>query len=150
MAETLTALTDQLMPLLQKEKFILLGTVDAETGSPAVNAISWVYAVDPSTLRFAVDQRSRIVSNIKANPRVTATFFGGGTVNAVYGSASVTADHLERVPIKLACLDVRIEAVRDAMFYGSRISVEPEYEKTYDKRAAEKLDGQVFDAMKKA
>jgi hypothetical protein len=36
------------------------------------------------------------------------------------------------------------------MFYGARLSATPEYEKTYDKRAADKLDGQVFAAMKKA
>jgi hypothetical protein len=36
------------------------------------------------------------------------------------------------------------------MFYGARLSVVPDYEKTYDKRAADKLDGQVFAAMRKA
>jgi hypothetical protein len=36
------------------------------------------------------------------------------------------------------------------MFYGSKISVEPEYEKTYNKIAAEKLDHQVMTALKNA
>lgn len=31
-----------------------------------------------------------------------------------------------------------------------RISVQFEFKKNYDKRAADKLDGQVFDAMNKA
>jgi len=57
---------------------------------------------------------------------------------------------LDGVPFKLSCFDIHVEQVRDAMFYGSRLSVAPEYEKTYDKRAAEKLDNQVFAAMKKA
>ncbi|GAA3403888.1 pyridoxamine 5'-phosphate oxidase family protein [Paenibacillus hodogayensis] len=150
MAETITALSEQQMSQLQKEKLVLLATIDAESGFPNVSAISWVYANDMSNIRFAVDRRSRLVENIKRHPQVTVTFFGEGKVNAVYGTAAAIADSLEGVPFKLACFDVAVEAVRDAMFYGSRISVEPEYEKTYDKRAADKLDGQVFAAMKKA
>ena len=36
------------------------------------------------------------------------------------------------------------------MFYGSKIVTEPQYDKTYDKKAAAKLDKQVMEAMKKA
>lgn len=150
MAETATALTEQQFASLKNEKFVMLGTVDAENGSPTLNGISWIYAVDQTKLRFALDQRSRLVANVKANPRVTIAFFGGGTLNTVYGTAEIVTDALEDVPFKLACVDVSIEAVRDGMFYGSRITIEPEYEKTYDKRAADKLDGQVFAAMNKA
>lgn len=150
MAETITALSEQLFSQLQKEKLVMLATIDAETGAPNVSAISWVYAVSPTLVRFAVDQRSRIVANVKKEPQVALTMFGEGTVNALYGRATVVTDALEGVPFKLVCIDVQLDAVRDAMFYGSRISVEPEYEKTYDKRAADKLDGQVFAAMQKA
>lgn len=150
MAETMTALSEQLFSQLQKEAFVQLCTIDAESGAPAVNAISWIYAVSPTRLRFAVDQRSRIIGNVRQNPPVTITVFGAGSLYAVYGKANIVADALEGVPFKLTCIDIEINAVRDAMFYGSRISVEPEYEKTYDKRAAEKLDGQVFAAMQKA
>jgi hypothetical protein len=150
MAETVTTLSEPLFALLQKEKMVLLSTIDSVNGSPHTSTISWVYAAEPIRLRFAVDLRSSIVANIKANPKVTATFFGGGTVNVINGSARIVVEPLADVPFKLACIDVDIEAVRDAMFYGSRISVEPEYEKTYDKRAADKLDVQVFAALKKA
>ncbi|WP_248926628.1 pyridoxamine 5'-phosphate oxidase family protein [Paenibacillus hamazuiensis] len=150
MAETVTALSEQLFSALQKEPFALLSTIDHESGAPSVNAISWLFAKDPGTVRFAIDQRSRIVTNIAQNRLVTLTFIGEGSVHAIYGNARQVAEALEGVPFKLACFDIDITAVRDAMFYGSRISVAPEYEKTYDKRAAEKLDTQVFDAMKKA
>ncbi|MDF2721682.1 MAG: Pyridoxamine 5-phosphate oxidase [Paenibacillus sp.] len=150
MAETLTALTEQQLSQLQQQKLVLLATIDAESGSPSVSAISWVFPVSSSNIRFAIDQRSRIVTNVKQNPQVTLTFFADGNVNAVQGVASVAAETLEGVPFKLICFDVQVETIRDVMFYGSRISVEPEYEKTYDKRAADKLDGQVFAAIKKA
>ncbi len=97
-----------------------------------------------------MDQRSRIGTNLKKQPLVNLTFIGAGSVHAVYGTARLVAEALDGVPFKLACYDIDISAIRDAMFYGARISVAPEYEKTYDKRAAEKLDTQVFDAMKKA
>jgi hypothetical protein len=150
MAETITGLSEPLFAALQKEILVLLSTIDAETGAPSTSAVSWLYATEPNKLRFAIDQRSRLVTNIRNNPLVNVTVFAEGTVQAIYGSAQIIVDALEAVPFKLACVDITISAVRDAMFYGSRISVTPEFEKTYDKRAAEKLDGQVFDAMKKA
>lgn len=150
MAETVTALSEQMMNHFQKEKLALLSTIDAETGVPSQNAISWVHAISPGTIRFALDQRSRIVANVRSNPLASLTVFADGSVHAISGRVSIVVDAMEGVPFKLACLDLNVDAVRDVMFYGSRISAEPEYEKTYDKRAADKLDGQVFDAMKKA
>ncbi|GGG10417.1 pyridoxamine 5'-phosphate oxidase family protein [Paenibacillus abyssi] len=150
MTEPVTALSEALFNQLQKETFVLLHTTDAEHGSPTSSAISWIYAATPTTLRFAVDGRSRLVANMSANPDVCVTVFSSGTVQAVYGPAKVISDSLEGVPFKLVCLEIEITNIRDAMFYGARLSVTPEYEKTYDKRAAEKLDGQVFEAMKKA
>ncbi|HEX7056969.1 MAG TPA: pyridoxamine 5'-phosphate oxidase family protein [Bacilli bacterium] len=150
MAEIVAELSDLQLHQLQKEPFVLLGTIDAETSVPVSSAISWVYAPDSRRIRFAIDQRSRLISNIQAAPHVTITFFAGGSVYAASGKAKIAADALEGVPFKLACFEMAVESVKDIMFYGARVSVEPEYEKTYDKRAAEKLDNQVFAAIKKA
>lgn len=150
MAETMTALSEQLYSLLQQETFVILNTIDAENGSPVTNAISWIFAAQPTRLRFAVDARSRIIANVKTNPLVSVAVFAGQTLYAIVGSAKIVSEALEGVPFKLACIDIEIREVRDAMYYGSRIAVRPETEKTYDKRAADKLDGQVFEAMKKA
>lgn len=128
MAET--ALSDTLSRQLQKETLVILNTIDAESGGPTANAISWVMAVSPTRLRVAIDQRSRLVANIRNHPQVTLSIFGAGTVNAVYGRASIVAERLQDVPIKLVCIDVEIEAVRDAMFYGARIIAEPEDRKS--------------------
>jgi hypothetical protein len=150
MSEIVTVLSPKLISQLQQESLVLLSTIDSEFGGPVTNAISWVYAPDEKTVRFAVDGRSRIVANVRANGLANVSLFADGSVHAVYGKARVVKDALEEVPFALVCIDIEVEAVRDAMFYGARISVEPEYEKTYDKRAAEKLDNQVFAAMKKA
>jgi hypothetical protein len=150
MAETYTALTEALYAQLQKDNFVLLHTVDADNGSPTSNAISWIYAVDVNRLRLSLDGRSRLITNLKTHHDVSVSLFGGGSVHVVYGQARIVADRLEGVPFPLACVDIEVESVRDAMFYGARLSVLPEVEKTYDQRAANRLDNQVFDAMRKA
>jgi len=150
MAGTADALSETLCRQLQKETLVILNTVDAGTGGPTANAISWICAVSPKKLRMALDQRSRLVDNIRQHPAVTLSLFGSGSFYAIHGKASIIANPLEGVPIKLVCIDVDIDAVHDAMFFGARITAEPEFVKTYDKRAADRLDGQVFAAMRKA
>lgn len=150
MSEAVAQLNETLLAMLQSETFVLLNTVDAESGGPTSTAISWIYAVSPSKLRLAVDYRSRLVNNMKVNPMITVTVFGEGTVHAINGRASVKLDPLPDVPFKMCCFDVEIEAVRNALFYGAHLESAPKYAKVYDARAAEKLDGQVFAAMQKA
>lgn len=135
---------------LQKERFVTLATVDFETGGPNVSAISWVLAKDEGTIYFAVDNRSRILENIKKNNLVVMNMIANESTYSISGVASIIEEKLNDVPLKLALVEISVMEVRDVMFYGSKIVTEPQYDKTYDKAAAEKLDKQVMDAMKKA
>jgi hypothetical protein len=135
---------------LQKERFVTLATVDHETGGPNVSAISWVLAKDDSTIYFAVDNRSRILENITKNNLAVINIIANESTYSIQGAASVKEDRLKDVPLKLALVEISIKEVRDVMFYGSKIVNEPQYDKTYDKAAAERLDKQVMEAMKKA
>lgn len=150
MSEAVTQMTESLFIQLQSETFALLATVDAETNGPTSTTISWLYAVNPGTLRFAVDHRSRLVRNILHNPKVTLTIFGGEKVYAINGTASVVQDPLQDVPFRMCCFDVEVEAVRNALFYGAHLSSPPQYSRTLDIHAAEFLDSQVMNAMRKA
>ncbi len=150
MAETVAnSLSEELFQYLQKERFVLLGTIDHESGAPTLSAISWVFAPNPQTIRFAVDSRSRIIANIQKEPKVVLNLIAAGSTFAINGKATLASERMEEVPLKLAMIEISIESVRDVMFYGSRISVEPQYEKTYDKNAAAKLDNQVMAALRK-
>jgi hypothetical protein len=149
-AEPLTALPMNVFSSLQSEVFLLFHTIDMETNAPTVNAISWVYAKEPTKIRFAVDARSRIVKNVQKNSYVSFSYIGLQNVYAITGKTHIVTEELPGIPFKLVCIDVTIDSVREAMFYGSRITNQIEYEKTYDKRAAEKLDNQVLEAMKNA
>jgi len=135
---------------LQKERFVTLATIDYETGGPNVSAISWVLAKDEGTIYFAVDNRSRILENINKNNQVVINLIANESTYSIQGQARVKEERLPDVPLKLAMVEVVINEVRDVMFYGSKIVTEVQYDKTYDKKAAERLDNQVMDAMKKA
>ncbi len=135
---------------LQKERFVTIATVDFETGGPNVSAISWVLAKDESTIYFAVDQRSRIIQNLKKNQLAVINLIANESTYSIQGEAGIKQERLSDVPLKLALVELKINEVRDVMFYGSKIVAVPQYDKTYDKAAAAKLDNQVMEAMKKA
>ncbi|GEN32769.1 MULTISPECIES: pyridoxamine 5'-phosphate oxidase family protein [Aneurinibacillus] len=151
MAEVVAqSLSQDLLALLQNERFAMLSTVNKQSGGPYVSAISWVYAPNVSTILFAVNSKSVIVDNIQHNSHVVLNVFAGGSVYSISGHGHVKAEQMENVPLKLTMVEIMIEEVRDVMFYGSRISIEPRFEKTYDERAAKKLDNQVMEALKNA
>jgi uncharacterized pyridoxamine 5'-phosphate oxidase family protein len=135
---------------LQKERFVTLATVDFENGGPNVSSISWILAKTEETIYFAVDNRSRIIQNIKHNSNVVINLIANESTYSISGVASLKEEKLNEVPLKLALVEINIKEVRDVMFYGSKITVEPQYDKTYDKDAAARLDKQVMDAMRKA
>jgi uncharacterized pyridoxamine 5'-phosphate oxidase family protein len=139
-----------LLDELKKERFVTIATVDYETGGPNVNAISWIYAKDEKTIFFAVDNRSRIVQNIQENNQVVLNVIVNESTYSISGEATLEAELMENVPLKLALVKINVLEVRDVMFYGSKIIVEPQYDKTYDQEAALRLDRQVMDEMKRA
>ena len=143
-------LIEPLFNALQRERFVTLATVDHETGGPNISAISWVLAKDECTIYFAVDNRSRIIENITNNHQAVINLIANESTYSISGTASVKEERLQDVPLKLALVELSIKEVRDVMFYGSKIVAEVEYDKTYDKNAAQKLDNQVMDAMRKA
>jgi hypothetical protein len=135
---------------LQKERFVILATVNFETGSPDVNAISWVLAKDETTIYFAVDNRSKIIQNINQNHMAVINIIANESTYSIKGETNVKQEKMNDVPLKLALVEMKINEVRDVMFYGSEIIQEPQYDKTYDREAALKLDKKVMEAMKKA
>lgn len=143
-------LTKQLFDYLQSERFVLLSTIDHETGGPNVSALSWVLAKNEQTILFAVDNRSRIVRNIEKSNKIVINVIVEDSSYSISGGAKIIQEKIEEVPLKLALIQLDIKEVRDVMFYGSKITTTPEYDKTYDPEAAKRLDTQVMDAMKEA
>ncbi|WP_252314700.1 pyridoxamine 5'-phosphate oxidase family protein [Sinobaca sp. H24] len=141
-------LNDELLALLKKERYISLTTVDYETKAPDVRVLSWIYAPDRETLRFTIDNRSKMMENMKHNSGIVITVIGNGSTYAIAGEVKILKEEIEDVPIKLALAELDIKEVKDIMFYGAKMTLDPRYEKTYDAEAAAKLDNQVMKAMK--
>lgn len=141
-------LTDDLVQTLRKDCIVMVATTDFEKQVPNVSAISWVYAVSKTSIRFAVDQRSRIVENIRHSTGVVLTIMANESVFSISGAGEILTDRMESIPLKLTVIEVNVKEVRDVMFYGAKLATEPTYEKTYDLRAAKKLDNQVLAGMK--
>ncbi|MGE6311952.1 pyridoxamine 5'-phosphate oxidase family protein [Bacillus cereus] len=141
-------LTGDLVQSLRKECIVMIATTDFEKQIPNVSAISWVYAVSETSIRFAVDQRSRIVGNIRDSAGVVLTIMANESVFSISGESEILTDRMEGIPLKLTVVEVNVQEVRDVMFYGAKLATEPTYEKTYDLRAAKKLDNQVLVGMK--
>ncbi|MFB5660716.1 pyridoxamine 5'-phosphate oxidase family protein [Alteribacillus sp. HJP-4] len=145
-----TSLSTELQTYLQQERYVAVSTVDHETGGPAVRAISWVYAIGDKQIRFSIDNRSRLVEDIKANDQIVLTVICKGSTYAISGRGRIFEEKMSDVPIKLALIETEVIEVRDIMFYGGKMTAEPDYEKMYDAEAAAKLDSQVMNALKRA
>lgn len=142
-------LSNELLSFLKKEQYVLLSTIDHETKGPNVSALSWLYAIDNRSIVFAVDLKSRIVKNIKENDQISITLIGNESTYSISGTTKIVEEPMTSVPLKLAKVHLTIKEVRDVMFYGAKMSVEPAYEKTYDPEAAAKLDRSVMAELKK-
>lgn len=142
------ALSPELVAFLQQPRLVLVTTIDAETGWPTNNLITWTYAKDGETVLLAADARGRVMRNIRANERVLLTFMAEEACHAVEGSAQVVQEEVPGVSLKLSVAQVSVRAVRNITFWGGRITTLPEYDVTYDRALKEKLDGGVFAAMR--
>lgn len=143
-------LTPDLYEALQSERLSFLSTVDSASGMPFMNAVSWVYALNDQTLRIAVDSRSKIVQNIQQHPLVSLAVFASASTYTICAKAALIEQDPPDVPLNVSILELTITDVRDVMFYGSKIAVEPSYEKTYDEEAAAKLDARIMKALQNA
>ncbi|MCS1350581.1 pyridoxamine 5'-phosphate oxidase family protein [Mechercharimyces sp. CAU 1602] len=148
MAKQITTLDRPLYNKLQREGYVLLATMDKETGAPQMNAISWVYAPSEQLIRMAVHDQSRIVENVQAHPLLAITMIAEGSTYEIACRVKGVQASIPDVKIKLALIEAEVQTVRDVMFYGAKMIQEPRFDKTYDKEAAEKLDQQVMAALK--
>ena len=139
-------LNQDLIDLLQGEKIVSLVTMDENTNKPHLSIVSWLVAhEDGKTIKFALGHKGTSVSNIQANPEITLGVIGAGSCYSIKGHATVS-DIIEKT-MKYRVVTVNVESFEDVIFYGGKITVEPEYVKTYKKELAEKLDKEVYEML---
>lgn len=139
----------ELMEYLRGPRLVLVTTLDADTKWPTNNLITWVLAVNETTLRLAADATGRILGNIAADERVLLTVIAHGACHTIEGTGRVLEGNVEGVSLKLGVAEVKVRAVRDVTFWGGTITAEPQYDVTYDRSTKEKLDTGVFADMRR-
>lgn len=144
---TLDTLSPEIIESLQGEKIVTLITLDAETKKPHMSVVSWLVAHPSGKLiKFALGHKGTSVSNLQTNSEVILGVIAGGSYYSVSGKATVS-DIIEKT-MKYRVVTVEVEVVEDVIFYGGKITVEPEYIKTYNEDLAKKLDDEVYTMLR--
>ncbi|NHC41808.1 pyridoxamine 5'-phosphate oxidase [Bacillus sp. MM2020_1] len=140
-------LSTELVSSLQAEKMVSLITIDAETKLPQLSVVSWVYAKpDGKQIKIALGYKASSINNIQSNPNVILGVIGAGSCFEIRGTGTVS-NVIERT-MKFCVVTIEIQAVENVMFYGGKVTVEPEYEKTYNPELAKKLDLEVYQLLR--
>jgi hypothetical protein len=132
---------------LQNRNLFIISTIDYEEFTPTNRALSWVYALNESKIRFVVDAKSKLIANILKTNKVNLIGFLKESVISITGECSVLKDHVEGIPFKVSMLEININKVEDIMFYGSKLVKYPEYEKINNEEKQKELDNLIFKAM---
>ena len=140
-------LNNELIKLLQGEKIISLITNDVKTGQSDLAMISWVVANSKGDrINFAIGHNASSARNIQNDSSVILGVIGVGSWFGINGNVKVS--EIIEGTIKIRIVSVEIESVEDVMFYGGKVTKVPEYEKTYNKELAEKLDNEVYGVLR--
>jgi hypothetical protein len=133
--------------IFKDERMGFLSTIHKETGAIQQNVVSWIHGHKPNVLRLAVGSKAQIVTNIEANPNVNFTFFYEKSIVSFQSKGNIVTKNIPGVPFPLTLIEIETDELHDIMFYGAEITQEPVYEKTYNVKAAKKLDVQVYEGM---
>ncbi|WP_079913745.1 pyridoxamine 5'-phosphate oxidase family protein [Paenibacillus sp. 32352] len=147
MSKVITELSAEMIEQLQGQTIVLLNVVNKETGDIYSTALSWVYATDSGTIRFAIDAKSDFVRIVQEDPRVLLNFVSKETVYSVKGAASVKVARTEELTLKMALIEVQVQEIRDIIFYGGKIVAQPAFVKTYNADLIKKLDDEMKQAL---
>lgn len=147
MKKVASELSPAMMDYLQGKAIVFLQAVDPDTYSIYSTALSWVYATSPTTIHFAIDSKSKLIEIFERQPQATLNFIGCESAYAVSGTVTLKEKKAEDVSINLALLELKVQEVRDVIFYGGKVVTNPEFIKTYKQTLIDKLDREVYQAI---
>jgi hypothetical protein len=142
-----STLNHEMEELLQGQSLVFCHTYSKSLGKVISTALSWVFAIDNKTVRFAVDCKSKIVEAIHDQSEITLSFIGDESVYSLSGRSKVRVEKTEDMTLKMAIIEVEVEDLRDITFYGAQITQKPQFIKTYKESLIKKLDNEVKEAV---
>jgi hypothetical protein len=132
------SLSSHQLDALSRLPLVLLITHDQSKHWPITHAISWVYATDSQTVRFAIEADSHLVKTLREHPVFTLLFFAEQSTHSLTCTDVKSFTPQEPLPLSLSFYEGRVEEVRVIFFYGASVTQRPTIEKTYDEQAAER------------
>ena len=142
-----SALNQEVEELLQGQTLVFCHTYSKRLGKVISIALSWVFAIDSKTVRFAVDCKSKIVEAVNDQSEITLSFIGNDSVYSLVGPSKVRVEKTQDMTIKMAIIEIEVEDLRDITFYGAQITQKPQFIKTYKESLIKKLDNEVREAV---
>lgn len=146
MQEPLREMPHALVAFLKSKQLVIVVSTDGK-GQMRASAISWVHAVDAKRIRFAVDQRARLLESVEQARPLLLQIVGPDSAYAVHGKGRVTGIAVTDIPLRLSVVEVDVEEVDDVMFYGGVVTTAPTFTVTYGQELSERLDRAVFIAL---
>jgi len=147
----MSKVSHELLPQMEKElqgqSIVFLNAINREASEIYSTALSWICAVGPTTVRFAIDAKSEFVRLLGIDPNVTLTYIGSESAWSLKGRASVRVAQASGLTLKMALLEVAVEEVRDVLFYGGKIVQTTAFTKTYREDLVKKLDEEIRTAL---
>jgi hypothetical protein len=142
-----SALSQEMEDLLQGQTLVFCHTYSKSLGKVIATALSWVFAIDSKTVRFAVDCKSKIVEAVNDDSEITLSFIEHESVYSISGPARVRVEKTQDMTLKMAIIEIEVQDLRDITFYGAQITQQPKFIKTYKESLIKKLDNEVKEAV---
>jgi hypothetical protein len=111
----------ELVEFLAGGRLVVASTVDAD-GLPYTMVMNSAVAVDPRTIRFALDRRTHTLKNIEARGVMMFEVIGDGFIYGVRGSARVVREEMEHAPIASALVEFSVETVKRDLPPGVQVT----------------------------
>ncbi|WP_078429835.1 hypothetical protein [Alkalihalobacterium alkalinitrilicum] len=141
-------LHSEIMEDLNGKSLVNVQAYDKEEDTIISSAVSWVYAIDDQTIRFAIDHKSVLARLAEAETEMVLSLVSGEAAYSIYGKPKLKVAKTEGLSLKLALIEVEVADVRNTTFYGAKIVQKPAFVKTYDEKLVIKLDTEVSEAIK--
>ncbi|AMM44813.1 FMN-binding protein [Bacillus phage SP-15] len=146
-AQPQSVMDEKLMQAFDGNQVVLVTTKNSESQYPQTTSVSWIKALDNSSLRLATGFRSALVKNVREDDFISVAIMANETVYAIYGHAKILVDKMDGVSVPMTLIEIDIESIYKTMFWGAKVTAYPEYVKTYNVDKAEKLDEEVYSVL---
>ncbi|NPA53476.1 MAG: pyridoxamine 5'-phosphate oxidase [Aquificae bacterium] len=120
----------------------------AKDNKPYTTFITWLTAVNPQKIRFAVNKGSKTYNNLKENPYASVEVFGEGIASSISGKTQLIKEEIEGLSFPVSVFELNVEKVVDNLFPGGNIKGSIPFEHTGDISKAKELDEIVLKALK--